>query len=122
MESNERRCFACGKLLKGRADKKFCDDYCRNEFHNNRNSDRNNGVRSINNILYRNRRILESVLQNTDRSITISRSRLLEKGFDFQYYTHHYRTVDGIVYCSCYEYSYLVADDQCHLLKAGMKI
>jgi hypothetical protein len=25
-----KKCLACGKQLKGRIDKKFCDDYCRN--------------------------------------------------------------------------------------------
>lgn len=26
-----KKCAYCGKLFKGRADKKYCEDYCRNE-------------------------------------------------------------------------------------------
>lgn len=27
-------CLNCDKTLKGRTDKKFCDDYCRNSYNN----------------------------------------------------------------------------------------
>lgn len=60
MESTEKTCLACDKPLKGRLDKKFCDDYCRNNYNNRLNSDQSNYVRNVNNILRKNRRILEA--------------------------------------------------------------
>ena len=32
--ADSKVCLACGKPLKGRIDKKFCDDYCRNNYNN----------------------------------------------------------------------------------------
>ena len=60
--TNEKKCIECNKLLKGRADKKFCDDLCRNSYNNKLNSDTNGYVRNINNTLRKNRRILEETL------------------------------------------------------------
>ena len=33
-QEKNKKCLSCGKLLKGRVDKKFCDDYCRNNYNN----------------------------------------------------------------------------------------
>ncbi|MBL7762218.1 MAG: DUF2116 family Zn-ribbon domain-containing protein, partial [Chitinophagaceae bacterium] len=55
-------CLNCGKPLKGRSDKKFCDDSCRNNYNNQLKSIVNNQMRNINNVLGKNRRILESLL------------------------------------------------------------
>ncbi|MFA6947300.1 MAG: DUF2116 family Zn-ribbon domain-containing protein, partial [Pedobacter sp.] len=30
----ERECLDCGAALRGRTDKKFCDDQCRSNFNN----------------------------------------------------------------------------------------
>ena len=35
-----RLCLECGDHLKGRIDKKFCSDYCRNSFNNKVNKDK----------------------------------------------------------------------------------
>ena len=35
-----RECLECGEPLKGRVDKKFCSDYCRNSHNNKVNKDR----------------------------------------------------------------------------------
>jgi predicted nucleic acid-binding Zn ribbon protein len=45
----ERLCLTCNKPLKGRTDKKFCDDYCRNNYNNQLKSNTINLVRNINN-------------------------------------------------------------------------
>ena len=57
-----RSCLACGKPVKGRIDKKFCDDYCRAAYNNELKSAANNYIRNVNNALGKNRRILESLL------------------------------------------------------------
>ena len=54
----ERACLDCGAVLRGRSDKKFCDDQCRNNYNNQLNSESYNLVRNINNKLKRNRRVM----------------------------------------------------------------
>ncbi|WP_428330608.1 hypothetical protein [Mucilaginibacter sp.] len=110
----ERNCLDCGTLLHGRADKKFCNDLCRNNYNNQLNSSSYNLVRNINNILKRNRRILEE-LNPTGKTKT-TRKKLVAKGFDFEYHTHSYQTQNGKTYYFCYEYGYLHIDGEEFLL------
>ena len=102
-----RTCLACGEPLKGRADKKFCDDYCRNAYHNRLNSDDNNYVRNVNNILRRNRRILEEIIPHGQETAKASKAKLHEKGFQLKYFTNTYTNKKGTVYYFCYEFGYL---------------
>lgn len=103
----ERVCIECGKPLKGRLDKKFCDDYCRNTFNNRQNSDQNSYVRNINSILRRNRRHLEGVIPQGEDMTKCPRQKLLEQGFDFRYHTHLFTNRKGSIYTFCYDYGYL---------------
>jgi predicted nucleic acid-binding Zn ribbon protein len=108
MVTDEKRsCTHCGKTLQGRSDKKFCDDYCRNAFNNRQNSDRNNLVRTINNTLLKNRRLLESAIRPGEDLVKTTRQKLMEQGFDFRYFTHQYQNKKGQTYNFCYEYGYL---------------
>ena len=61
-EIKTKLCLNCNKPVKGRTDKKFCDDYCRNNYNNQLKSNTINLVRNINNALGKNRRILENLL------------------------------------------------------------
>ena len=101
----ERQCLECGDAMYGRIDKKFCSDQCRNTFNNRQNSDSNNYVRNVHNLLRRNRRILEEL--NPDGKSKTTRNKLTEKGFDFNYHTSTYTTKAGATYYFCYEYGYL---------------
>lgn len=98
-------CIDCGESLNGRADKKFCTDICRNNFNNKLNSDVNNYVRNINNVLRKNRRILSELCPA--EKATVNMDKLKEKGFLFSYYTHPYRTRKGDLYMFVYEYGYI---------------
>jgi len=112
----ERQCLECGEPLRGRADKKFCDDACRNSFNNRQNSDANNYVRNVHYVLRKNRRILEEL--NPKGTTKVTRSKVLEKGFDFDYHTNIYTTKAGATYFFCYEYGYLIlGDDMLALVK-----
>lgn len=107
METIARQCLECGKPVKGRMDKKFCDDYCRNAFNNRQNADTNNYIRNINNALRKNRRILESIIRPDEELAKCPRQRLAELGFDFRYHTHQYLNKKGQTYHFCYEFGYL---------------
>ena len=104
-----KNCLACNKILKGRVDKKFCDDYCRNNYNNLQKSKNQNSVyvKNINNTLLKNRKILENILPETEELIKIPQQKLLDKGFVFKYHTHTYKNKKEQVYFFCYDYVYL---------------
>ncbi len=109
-------CLACGKTVKGRSDKKFCDDYCRNNYNNSLKADTINLVRNINNALGKNRRILESVILAGEEMGKTTHEKLLQKGFMFKYGTHIYTNKKGQVYYFCYDYGYLPLENDWYLI------
>ena len=120
-QSAAKPCLACGKPIKGRSDKKFCDDFCRNTYNNQLKSGDNNYVRSINNSLRRNRRILEELLPETEKMAKTTKEKLLQKGFQFKYSTHSYTNAKGNVYLFCYDYGYLPLEKDRYLLVRNSK-
>ncbi|MEO6149353.1 MAG: hypothetical protein ABIN95_00515 [Mucilaginibacter sp.] len=117
--NDEKTCLDCGTVIHGRADKKFCNDLCRNNYNNQLNSSTYNLVRNINNILRRNRRILEEL--NPSGKTKTTREKMLIKGFDFEYFTSIYQTQTGARYLFCYEYGYLPLDNDEILLVKNKK-
>ena len=94
-----KTCLLCEKPLKGRSDKKFCDDYCRAAYNNDLKSAANNNIRNVNNALGKNRRILESLLPDGEQMIKANRDKLLHLVFQFKYMTHTYTNQKGNVSC-----------------------
>ena len=99
-------CLQCGQAFRGRLDKKFCDDQCRSNFNNQRNSDVSSTMRNINYLLRKNRRILAALLPQSGKT-KINKDKLLEIGFDFRYFTHYHKNQKGRIYKACYDYGYL---------------
>jgi hypothetical protein len=87
---------------------------CRNAFNNKINSDSNNYVRNINNTLRRNRRILEESLEG--EKTTVPKQKLVDRGFNFSYYTNQNTTRNNHTYKFCYEYGYLGLDNDVILI------
>lgn len=110
----KKTCIECGESFNGRSDKKFCSDMCRNAFNNKLNSDSNNYVRNINHILRKNRRILEDLIP--EETAKVSKQKLMDKGFNFNYYTNTTTTKTGNQYLFCYEYGYLAIEGNYYLL------
>ena len=67
-------------------------------------------MRNINNILKRNRRIMEEF--NPTGKTKVSRKKLLASGFNFNYLTSIYQTKNGSTYNFCYEYGYLLLENE----------
>lgn len=101
----QKACIECGEKIVGRADKKFCSDYCRNAYNNNLNKDSKNLVRNVNNQLRKNYRILEEL--NPEGKTKTSKSKLDSKGFNFETFTSIYTTKTGTVYYFVYDQGYL---------------
>ena len=101
----DKQCLESGDKIVGRMDKKFCSDGCRNAYNNKVNKDSKNLIRNTNNRLRKNYRILEML--NPQQKTKISRAKLIEAGFDFNYFTSIYKTKAGTVYYFVYDQGYL---------------
>ncbi len=113
MQKN-RPCPVCSEQIIGRVDKKFCSDQCRNTFNNDRYSSDNLLVQKINRTLKKNYSILLA-LNKTGKS-KVKRSKLLQEGFDFNYFTGTYETQKGGLYQICYDQGYIALSDEMYLL------
>ena len=115
-EMMRRCCVQCGKPIRGRIDKKFCDDYCRNTFNNKLKGMSNNLVRNINNALRKNHRILEELLGEANEGMTrANKERLVRLGFQFKYVTHTHKN-KGKHYHYCYDHGYLPLENDWFLI------
>ena len=105
----------CGDSVRGRIDKKFCSDYCRNSYNNRLNKDSKNLLRNINNRLRKNYRVLES-FQLKDGKTRTTKHRLLDKGFDPEYHTSLYTTKKGATYYFVYDLGYLPLENDLYMI------
>jgi hypothetical protein len=115
MKTVTRLCLECNKPLKGRIDKKFCNDYCRNVYNNKVKLVESTYVRHVNQVLKRNRRILENMLGTEDMSKQ-PKSHFVNRGFEFKYHTHQYINKKGNIYYFCYEYGFLPLEGDWYLI------
>ena len=112
-----KHCLFCERELRGRVDKKFCSDQCRNDYNNHlKFSENNPHVRHINRVLKRNRRILEQLMRSDKEVTKVTLDKLNSHGFKFKYLTHIYTTKKGTVYHYVYEYGYLALDNNWYLI------
>ena len=102
-----KSCLSCGKTVRGRSDKKFCDDHCRNQY-NNQVRDDTGRVRTIQYLLRKNRRILIDLLAGETGERAVSREELLRNGFAFRYHTH----CSGGHKQYCYDHWYCFLDGE----------
>ena len=114
MKEKQRLCPVCGDPINGRVDKKFCSDQCRNSFNNKRYSTQNDLVQKINRVLKKNYSILLDL--NKSGKTKVSRSKLLQEGFDFSYFTSTYTTQKNNTYNLVYDQGYLDLNDELFLL------
>lgn len=107
-------CLECGDKIVGREDKKFCNDGCRNAYNNKINKDSTNYMRNINNKLRKNYRILSEL--NVEGKSKMPKSKMVNKGFDFDFMTNILRTKSGNTYYFVYDQGYMVLDNDFYIL------
>ena len=102
-------CHYCGAELKGRSDKKFCDDYCRNNYYYKINTQRTSYIKRINSVLQHNRKILH-YLCGCGR-VLVPKQEMDSLGFDYEYFTGLYKTKKGVDYFVVYDYAFSVVNE-----------
>ena len=80
----EKTCLHCGKPIHGRADKKFCCDECRTDYHNHIRRESERGIRTVNRILASNWKILTAQLRNGISRLPVA--ELAGQNFNFKVY------------------------------------
>ncbi len=109
-----KNCLECNEPIKGRIDKKFCSDYCRNTYNNKVDKESKNLIRNTNNRLNKNHRVLCEL--NELGKTKVSRTKLIDKNFDFNLFTSIYTTKTGNTYYYCYNQGYLALENDYFLL------
>jgi predicted nucleic acid-binding Zn ribbon protein len=109
-----KTCLECAEKIVGREDKKFCSDSCRNAYNNKINKDSNNFMRNVNNKLRKNYRILSEL--NTEGKAKATREKMVNKGFDFDFFTNILQTKTGNTYYFLYDQGYRSLDNDYFML------
>ena len=105
----EKKCLDCGDTIRGRTDKKFCSDQCRNNYNNRLNRESNNFVRNVHGLLRKNRRILADL--HSEKKLRVHRDALIALGYNFSFCTHIIETSGGHKFNYCFEYGYCETGD-----------
>lgn len=106
----ERICLNCKEPISGRADKKFCSDHCRSEYNYGARVSDYSTIKKVNYILRKNWNILNSL--STNGKNKTKRSKMIEKGFNFNYFTGMYTTKEGAQYYYVYNKGYIAIKDE----------
>jgi predicted nucleic acid-binding Zn ribbon protein len=109
-----KTCLECSEKIVGREDKKFCSDGCRNAYNNKINKDSTNFMRNVNNKLRKNYRILSEL--NVEGKSKTTKTKLMSKGFDFEFFTSMYVTKTANTYYFLYDQGYRILEDDYYML------
>ena len=104
MKKNQTFCLKCGLPLVGRADKKYCDDGCRNAYHNARMMDANRICRPYHRSLKQNYGLLAEHLHSGQD--VVHKDELLLAGFDPKFTTCMELLHDGTMCYGLYDLEY----------------
>ena len=115
MDATERNCKQCGQpinLSVGRKDRLFCNEICKNRYHNEQIYEEQQEVKRIQLILKKNRRILKKMFTRKDRDL-IAKERLLKEGYEFDYHTHFVISkTKQYPYTFCFDYGYRKVNEE----------
>jgi hypothetical protein len=101
-----KKCLACDRDLQGRSDKLFCDAHCKSSYHYKKSLEETpKFFNRVDNQLKKNRRILKAF--NKAGKATVRTNKLIELGFDPNFFTHYWKNKKGDVYLFVYEFGFL---------------
>ncbi len=100
------KCNFCNELIKGRAGKKFCNQYCKSAYHYKKAKDETPSFYlKVDKQLKINRRILKKYNQAGKSYLRVE--KMNEEGFNPKFFTHYWKNKKGDVYLFCYEFGFL---------------
>jgi predicted nucleic acid-binding Zn ribbon protein len=114
-------CLACGHPLRGRSDKKFCNDYCRSAHHYQRRREEAPCIGEINRVLQHNYRLLRKALAGKEKR-RVPRAELLQSGYRFSFHTHTVVTARGNRFSFCYDHGFRLLPGNRLLLVKSAKV
>lgn len=89
MENRTKLCMYCNDVIKGRSDKKYCNDECRNRYNLDRTRESvTEVVKEINTTLKQNRKILLKIASARKNYAIVKAIELIRRGYNFHYHTH----------------------------------
>ena len=101
----------------GRADKKFCNDSCRNAWNNRIRNRATSSVHLINTILKRNRNLLHEAIPMGASTTRIKKVQLDAQGFNPGFFTGASKRKNGSLFFLCYEFGYSVTKECYNVVK-----
>jgi len=104
------KCLYCDEEIKGRSDKKFCDNNCKSAWHKAQANPKEAEIKRINKILRRNRSVLK--FYSPQGKTTVRKKFLVDQGYNFKYFTQVYKTKNDNVYYLCYDYGFMLLEDE----------
>jgi hypothetical protein len=112
------KCKICNNLVKGRSDKKYCSQRCKNYYHINLRKVTAIAVKDIDIILHRNRSILLEVLGKNLLQKKVPRMLLEKKKFNFKYNTHWHMNSKNKTFFWVYDFGWMsFSDDEILLVR-----
>ena len=106
---HSRLCLECNEKLTGRSDKRFCDAYCRNAYHNRHKADDELLIKTTNQHIRRNRRILKTLCPVG--KATVRKEVLDQMGYDYRYFSSLFKT-STMTYYLVYDYGFAPISDK----------
>jgi len=108
--SKPQLCLCCGEEIKGRSDKKYCNAYCRSQYHYQQNKQSVPSIhRFISDQLNLNIKLLKRY--NKAGKATIREEVLLKEGFNPRVFTHYWKSNKGSIYFFVFEFGFMVKEE-----------
>ncbi len=108
-----KTCLHCQDSFRGRSDKKFCGDYCRNTYNNHQKAHLLTHKKTVLQRLQRNYEVLARYFPDeTSSPIRIKKQKLINEGFNWIYCTETRRSLNRIQVFGCFEFKYFLLNDQ----------
>ncbi|MDQ3050950.1 MAG: hypothetical protein M3Q95_08710 [Bacteroidota bacterium] len=98
----EKMCVSCGERVTGRADKKYCNEACKNEFHNRKSNRQSPAEKARMTAARKNRSILSKI--EASGLTQIGKTELELCGFNFEALTGLKMLGKGKFLLYCFDY------------------
>jgi predicted nucleic acid-binding Zn ribbon protein len=113
-----KSCRLCQQpIVGGRADKKFCSDTCKAEYHYKLNKVTTDAAYQIDRILHRNRSILIELMGKNGTQKKLNKKLLDAKKFNWTYLTHYHVNSQNKMVHYVYDFSWMIFSDQDIIIK-----